>query len=84
MRKGKAHFPAKSVHEQIVVEGKVGWLQNDLIHMADTTFKRYLERNNRYIKCQQCADLWQVFLPYSKTIIRKAGRHHTVSFRKDI
>ncbi len=49
VKKGKAYFPAKSVHEQIVVEGKVGWLQNDLIHMADPTFKRYLERNSRYI-----------------------------------
>jgi glycosyltransferase involved in cell wall biosynthesis len=45
----KAHFPAKDVHEQIVVDGRVGWLQHDLIHMADPTFKRYLERNNRYI-----------------------------------
>jgi glycosyltransferase involved in cell wall biosynthesis len=49
VKNGKAHFPAKDVHEQIVVEGKVGWLQNDLIHMADPTFKRYLERNSRYI-----------------------------------
>lgn len=49
IKKGKAYFPAKSVHEQIVVDGKVGWLQNDLIHMADPTFKRYLERNSRYI-----------------------------------
>lgn len=48
-KKGYAYFPAKSVHEQIVVEGRVGWLQNDLIHMADPTFKRYLERNSRYI-----------------------------------
>jgi len=49
VRNGKAHFPAKSVHEQIVVEGRVGWLQNDLIHMADPTLKRYLQRNSRYI-----------------------------------
>jgi (heptosyl)LPS beta-1,4-glucosyltransferase len=49
VKKNKAYFPAKSVHEQIVVEGKVGWLQNDLIHMADPTFKRYLERSSRYI-----------------------------------
>jgi len=49
VRKGKAHFPCKSVHEQIVIDGKVGWLQNDLIHLADPTFKRYLERNSRYI-----------------------------------
>ena len=49
VKKGRAHFPAKSVHEQILVDGKVGWLENDLIHMADPTFKRYLERNSYYI-----------------------------------
>ncbi len=49
VKKGKAYFPCKSVHEQIVVNGKVGWLENDLLHMADPTFKRYLERNSRYI-----------------------------------
>jgi len=49
VKKGKAYFPAKDVHEQMVVEGKVGWLQNDLIHMADPTFERYLKRNSKYI-----------------------------------
>lgn len=49
VRKGKAFFPAKDVHEQMTVLGKVGWLKNDLIHMADPTFKRYLERNSRYV-----------------------------------
>lgn len=49
VKNGKAHFPAKSVHEQIVVEGRVGWLQNDLIHIDSPTFERYLERNSRYI-----------------------------------
>jgi hypothetical protein len=49
IKKGKAYFPAKDVHEQMVVEGKVGWLQNDLIHMADPTFERYLKRNSKYI-----------------------------------
>lgn len=45
----KAYFPAKSVHEQIVVLGKVGWLKNPLLHYDSPTFKRYLERNSRYI-----------------------------------
>lgn len=45
----KAYLPCKDVHEQLVVNGRVGWLQNNLIHMADPTFKRYLERNSRYI-----------------------------------
>jgi len=49
VKKKQAHFPAKDVHEQIVVDGKVGWLQHDLIHMADPTFTRYLQRNSRYI-----------------------------------
>lgn len=49
VKKGHAHFPAKDVHEQMVIQGKVGWLSQELIHMADPTFKRYLERNNRYI-----------------------------------
>lgn len=49
VKNGRAHFPAKDVHEQIVVNGRVGWLQNDLIHMADPTFERYLKRNSKYI-----------------------------------
>lgn len=49
VRQGKAHFPAKSVHEQIVIDGKVGWLANPLIHIDSPTFKRYLVRNSRYI-----------------------------------
>ena len=49
VKAGRAHFPAESVHEQIEVDGRVGWLGQDLIHMADPTFKRYLERNSRYI-----------------------------------
>ncbi len=48
-KKNKAYLPCKSVHEQMVVEGRVGWLQNDLYHMADPTFERYLKRNSRYI-----------------------------------
>ena len=50
VKNGKAHFPCKSVHEQIVINGRVGWLQNPLYHMDSPTFKRYLERNLRYIK----------------------------------
>lgn len=49
VRKGKTYFPCKSVHEQIVIEGRVGWLQNDLLHFDSPNFKRYLERNSRYI-----------------------------------
>lgn len=50
VKKGKAHFPAKSVHEQIVVDGKVGWLQNDLLHMDSPTFGKYIARWHRYTR----------------------------------
>lgn len=49
IKNGKAYFPSKSVHEQIEVQGRVGWLENDLIHLADSTFSRYWQRNSRYI-----------------------------------
>jgi glycosyltransferase involved in cell wall biosynthesis len=47
-RNGKGHLPCKTVHEQTVVEGKVEYLKNDLVHYADPTFSRYIMRNNRY------------------------------------
>jgi len=47
-KKGKAHFPSIDVHEQIEVNGRVGWLQNPLYHKDSPSFARYLERNNRY------------------------------------
>lgn len=48
-KKGKAYLPCKDVHEQMVVKGRVGWLENDLLHIDSPTFKRYLQRNSRYI-----------------------------------
>lgn len=47
-KKGKGRLPCKTVHEQAEVEGKVGYLKNDLLHLADPTFSRYLVRFGRY------------------------------------
>jgi glycosyltransferase involved in cell wall biosynthesis len=47
-RKGKGRLPARDVHEQAVVEGKVGHLKNDLLHYRDLSFEKYLEGFNRY------------------------------------
>jgi glycosyltransferase involved in cell wall biosynthesis len=47
-KKGKAYLPQKDVHEQYVVDGRVGWLKNDLLHYDSPTFSKYLKRNNRY------------------------------------
>lgn len=48
VKKGKARFPQKSVHEQIQVDGEVAWLDNDLEHNDSLTLKRYFVRMNRY------------------------------------
>ena len=45
---GKGHFPCESVHEQIIIDGSVGYLKNPLIHLADRSFNRYMLRFNRY------------------------------------
>jgi glycosyltransferase involved in cell wall biosynthesis len=47
-RKGKGKLPARDVHEQAEVEGKVGYLNNDLLHLRDLSFTKYLEGLNRY------------------------------------
>jgi glycosyltransferase involved in cell wall biosynthesis len=52
IKKGKARFPQKSVHEQIHLDGEVSWLAGDLLHYDSPTFKRYLWRLNRYTDLQ--------------------------------
>ena len=48
VRKNKASFPCKNVHEMVKIDGGVSWLEQDLLHYADPTFSRYLFRSNRY------------------------------------
>ena len=47
-KRGKGILPCKDVHEQAKIDGKVGFLKNDLEHYADTSFSLYLLRHNRY------------------------------------
>lgn len=47
-RNGVARFPCKSVHENVEVEGKIGYLKNPILHYADPNFSRYLKRWDRY------------------------------------
>ncbi|KKU88551.1 MAG: Glycosyl transferase family 2 [Microgenomates group bacterium GW2011_GWF2_47_9] len=55
-QKGKAHLPQANVHELMTVNGSTGWLKEDLLHIADPTFARYLKRSNRYTTLQ--AEAW--------------------------
>lgn len=47
-QRGRAHLPAKDVHEQMIVDGSVGWFTGELDHNATPDFTRYLIRENRY------------------------------------
>ncbi len=47
-KKGKGRLLAQDVHEQAIVEGNVGYLKSDLLHLRDKTFSNYIERFNRY------------------------------------
>ncbi len=47
-KRGKGRLPGKDVHEQAVVESKVGYLKHDLLHLRDKNFSIYMERFNRY------------------------------------
>ncbi len=47
-KNGVAHFPCKSIHENVEVKGEVGHLQSPILHYADPSFRRYLTRWQRY------------------------------------
>lgn len=47
-KKGKAKLPCKSVHEQIEVDGSIGWLDNSIIHLPTPSFSVYITKDNRY------------------------------------
>ena len=47
-KKGKAYLPCRSVHEQMIIDGKVGWMNENLLHYDSPVLKKYLMRLNRY------------------------------------
>jgi glycosyltransferase involved in cell wall biosynthesis len=87
VKRGKAHFPCLSVHEQISVDGKLGYLKNDLIHLGNLSLSHYLRNANRYttlsakdlMKQKTSLNIWNQFkylcwLPL-KTFVRIYFRH---------
>jgi len=48
VKKGRAHFGMKSVHDIMQVDGKVSWLFNDMFHNDSPTLFKYIVRLNRY------------------------------------
>lgn len=55
---GYARLPQKDVHEQMQVDGEIGWAEGDLIHYANPTFADYLRKFGTYtsFKAQQLED----------------------------
>ncbi len=47
-RKDKSRFTETNVHEQIVVVGKIGNLQYDLLHFTDPDLQHYFNKFNKY------------------------------------
>lgn len=47
-KNGAARFPCRDVHENVEINGELGYLENPLLHYADPDFSRYLLRWDRY------------------------------------
>ena len=47
-RRGKGKLPQKDVHEQAVIEGKIGYLKHALLHYPYKSFSVYFEKWMRY------------------------------------
>ena len=56
--KDKARLPQKDVHEQMVVDGEIGWADGHLIHYGNPSFSDYLRKFNTYtsFKANQLKD----------------------------
>jgi len=55
---GRAKLPQKDVHEQMVVDGEVGWANGHLLHYSNPSFEDYMRKFNTYtsFKAQQWFD----------------------------
>jgi glycosyltransferase involved in cell wall biosynthesis len=47
-KNGVAKFPCLDVHENVKINGKIGYLKNPINHYSDPTFERYINRWKRY------------------------------------
>lgn len=47
-KNGKGYLPCRSVHEQMVITGEVGYLKEPLIHLSDPNLKKYFQKFFHY------------------------------------
>lgn len=50
--KGKAYLPQKSVHEQMKVDGEIGWAEGHLLHFSNPEFKDYIRKFHTYSRLE--------------------------------
>ncbi len=55
---GKAKLPQQDVHEQMQVDGEIGWAEGHLLHYSNPSFTDYMRKFNTYtsFKAQQWFD----------------------------
>lgn len=87
---GYGFLPCKSVHEQVAINGRVSWLEHDLIHYDSPTLDRYWKRANRYtsLTAKQYQDnqvnsgiwghFWYLFLLPLKDFCFRLIRHKAI------
>lgn len=78
-RKGKAHLPQKTVHEQAEVDGETNFLKQDLLHYPYKNFAHYLKKLRTYYGIQaheineelkNKSTLQKVFSPVTYLIVK--------------
>lgn len=47
-RRGQAKFPAKNVHEELVVDGEINYLSSDIEHLNYETVEQFIRKLNSY------------------------------------
>lgn len=88
-QKGKARLPQKDVHEQMSVDGEIGWAEGHLLHYGTPTFADYLRKWNTYtdLKATQLRDegihvstlntfrffIWKPILTFFSLYLRHKG-----------
>jgi hypothetical protein len=48
LRRGQAHYEVRGVHEHVIVNGPLGYLQGDLIHNDFKDLDSWITKHNRY------------------------------------
>lgn len=74
IKKGKAKFPCKSVHEQIEVDGEIGYLTHPMLHYTNRTRTEYWKK----------ADIYTSLTAKSLTAPKSFGSYFVYTFWKPL